>query len=107
MLSEIVPLLRKYPGMFGLDNTFSSMAAFLRGFDVGTDHQALDGFCEMLADKIGDGANMSWEYLVLRLAFPDNSQLWDKNRSRENNEEGLANDLLFDLLHEFIDSRVQ
>jgi hypothetical protein len=104
-LDEVVPLLQKYPGMFCLNGNFASIAAFLQGFNTATDQHALSGFREMLANKVGTGDNMAWEYLVLRLAFPDEPRLWDTDQLRSESEEEIVKDLLFSLLVELSNLR--
>lgn len=89
--------------MLGLDGSFMAAAAFVCGCDAGNSFRLLDGFREWLASKIGDGANLSWQSLVLRCAFP--SDRFSAGVPRDEDEEAIATETLFELIEEFFEIR--
>lgn len=64
--------LRKYPGMYVMDPTYVSLTAFLNGYCCGCDTSPLDGFRDWLMCRLSrKHRNLTWEALVLRVAFSD------------------------------------
>ena len=63
-------LFLKRPLMYVPTLGFHTATAFLQGFDLARDGEILAGFREWLVVKLGDGNNLSWFELVLRLAYP-------------------------------------
>jgi hypothetical protein len=94
----------KRPGLYGLDGSYGQICAFLAGADAVTDGLPLTGFREFLVVRAGLGNNLTWQGLVLRLAFPAVATGWpallqtvDGNRT--------AVRTLFALLDEFLVTR--
>ena len=92
--------IRRRPEMFGLDGSFQGFCAFLLGIDYGNDRKFLVGFREMLAVRLGAGANLSWPALVLRVAFPERDSV-ERDRLADPEANRAAVDALFTLLAEF------
>ncbi|MEU7846715.1 hypothetical protein AB0B74_12135 [Micromonospora parva] len=67
-LQRTLEVLRRRPGMLGIDGSFGQTAAFLEGVNAGQQGGLLQGFREWLVVQVGDGANLTWRALVLRLA---------------------------------------
>jgi len=89
------------PGLFGLDGSYGQFSAYVDGVDTGNAGRLLTGFREWLVTRLGDGDNLVWRGLVLRLAFPDASSIRPEVLSDvELNR--TAVDALFALLDEFL-----
>jgi hypothetical protein len=91
-------------GLYGLDGSFEQFAAFISGVDAGNDWQLLTGFREWLIIRLGDGNNLTWPGLVLRLAFPGG---WPglRDRLKDPDQNRIASETLFRLLDEFLARR--
>jgi hypothetical protein len=96
--------ISRRPGLYGLDGSFEQFAAFVSGVDAGNDWQLLTGFREWLIVRLGDGNNLAWSGLVLRLAFPDG---WPglRDRLKDPEQNRVASETLFQLLDEFLARR--
>jgi hypothetical protein len=98
--------ISRRPGLYGLDGSFGQFTDYVEGVDAGCDGQFLTGFREWLVVRLGEGDNLAWPGLVLRLAFPDG---WPGLRARladpAQNTEACAT--LFRLLDEFLARRVR
>jgi hypothetical protein len=89
---------------YGLDGTYGQAVAFITGCDAGNDWGLLAGFPQWLAVKVGQGANLAWPVLVLRLAFPSQTgPLTAQSLSPQHNDHAVAT--LFGLLDEFLEVR--
>lgn len=102
---DMVENLRARPGMFGLDGTFPMYTAFLRGYEHSHDAGWLQGFRDWLAGRCGDGFNLGWESLVIRLTFPEDPSEWKLFKTRNSRSDELLVNGLFELLLEYLDSR--
>ncbi|AZM51997.1 hypothetical protein DMA15_04835 [Streptomyces sp. WAC 01529] len=79
-LRDRIADVRRRPRLYGL-TTFGEVAAFLTGMDAATDWRFLEGFREWLASRSGLGANLAWQVLVIRIAYPgENNDLWVRPR---------------------------
>ncbi|WP_415940254.1 hypothetical protein [Streptomyces sp. 039-1] len=101
---EIFVLARERPRMLGLDGSFMAAAAFVTGCDAGNSWRLLDGFSEWLSTELGDGANLSWQALVIRHALP-NGPWKSPTDPLEGGDNSAAVEALFRLLGEFWDTR--
>jgi hypothetical protein len=96
--------ISRRPGLYGLDGSFGQFTAFVAGVDAGCDGQFLTGFREWLVVRLGEGDNLAWTGLVLRLAFPGGwPGLRDRLADPEQNPTACAT--LFRLLDEFLARR--
>ncbi|MGW7680170.1 hypothetical protein ACWGID_05485 [Kribbella sp. NPDC054772] len=76
-LAWLIERLEARPKMFSLDGSFSMYAAFLRGCQYATEGSSWAGdFRSWLVEQLGDGGNLGWEALILRLSFPTEPQKW-------------------------------
>lgn len=96
--------VRRRPGLYGLDGSYTQFCVFIDGVDYGNDRGLLTGFRELLVPRAGKGDNLAWRALVLHLAFPGQAQpSRQPSESPETNQ--LAVDMLFALLDEFLERR--
>ncbi|WP_159395255.1 hypothetical protein [Streptomyces albireticuli] len=94
--------LRRRPNLYGL-TTFGEVAAFVNGMDAATEWSFLEGFRDWLAVRSNLGANLAWQVLVIRMAYPDAvGDFWVTAAHSESSE---AVTLLFDELHSFLTDR--
>lgn len=94
--------------MFGMDGSFHDFTVFVRGCEAGNDWQLLTGFRELLVTRVGEGDNLVWEALVLRLAFPDRSQRPAREAlTKDPAHNEVAVEKLFELLDEFLQRRAR
>lgn len=94
--------VRRRPRLYGL-TTFGEVAAFVTGMDAATEWRFLDGFREWLAVRSALGANLAWQILVVRIAYPgEPSDFWVA-ASHDESSEAVA--VLFDELHSFLADR--
>jgi hypothetical protein len=61
----------KHPLMYIPKLDFDSAVSFLQGFNLAREGEILAGFREWLVVKVGNGNNLAWYELVLRLAYPE------------------------------------
>ncbi|SMD25207.1 hypothetical protein [Lentzea albidocapillata] len=101
---EIFKMARDRPRMLGLDGSFVAAAAFVNGCDAGNSWRLLDGFREWLATGLGDGANLSWQALVVRHSLSGGSPNSPAELVGEG-ENSVAVARLFELLEEFWEVR--
>ncbi|MEU8222520.1 hypothetical protein [Kribbella sp. NPDC048915] len=88
--------------MFGIDGSFRTYTAFLRGYQYAFDHPTwLDEFHSWLVGSLGTGANLGWEALILRIAFPDDPEKWRYLAPLSVAEDGAVCRTLFDRLRAF------
>ncbi|MEV4758783.1 hypothetical protein AB0J86_27310 [Micromonospora sp. NPDC049559] len=99
-LQRTLELLRTRPGMLGVDGSFGQTVAFLAGMDAGQNGGLLRGFREWLVVRLGDGANLTWRGLILRLTFPDGCLGGVANLSVEDEQRAIS--VLFDQLTAFL-----
>ena len=97
---ELFESIRLRPGMYFTEERYVVVAAFVLGYDAANDGQILEGYRDWLAEKLGFGANLSWEPLVLSLAFPDAKQPEIEVELSEKNQR-VAIDLLFETIYQF------
>ncbi|WP_433183569.1 hypothetical protein [Actinoallomurus sp. CA-150999] len=101
---EVFSLAHERPRMLGLDGSYAAAAAFVNGCDAGNAWRLLDGFSEWLAVELGEGANLSWQALVIRHAVSVGR--WRSPSARLSDaENSVAVDTLFRLLREFLNVR--
>jgi hypothetical protein len=93
--------VHSHPGLFGLDGSYGQFCAYVDGVDTGNAGRLLTGFREWLVTRLGDGDNLVWRGLVLRLAFPDTDSIRLEALS-EAEPNRTAADTLFALLEEFL-----
>ncbi|WP_147268083.1 hypothetical protein [Spongiactinospora rosea] len=101
---EVFNIARQRPRMLGLDDSFLAATAFVAGCDAGNSWRLLDGFSEWLATNLEDGANLSWQALVIRHALPNFPQKYPAEPLGDE-ENVAAVEALFSLLAEFWDTR--
>jgi hypothetical protein len=101
---DIFKMARERPRMLGLDGSFVAASAFVAGCDAGNSWRLLDGFSEWLATKLRDGANLSWQALVIRHAAR-NGVVKSSAGISDSDENSAVVDVLFDLLAEFWNER--
>jgi hypothetical protein len=101
---EIFERVRLRPGMYFQQPTYNTVAAFVAGFDAACTGGVLVGFREWLIPKVGDGNNLAWPGLVLRLALPDAPDPARVVSSTAETEKH-AIDVLFRSIFEFDDDR--
>ncbi|TDO51449.1 hypothetical protein EV643_103186 [Kribbella sp. VKM Ac-2527] len=94
--------VRRRPNLYGL-TTFGEAAAFVTGMDAATEWRFLEGFREWLAAKSELGANLVWQVLVVRIAYPDEANDYWVAASHGESSEAVA--VLFDELHSFLTDR--
>ncbi|WP_140158039.1 hypothetical protein [Micromonospora sp. NBS 11-29] len=97
-LSEV----RRRPHLYGL-TTFGEVAAFVTGMDAATEWKFLKGFREWLAYKSDLGANLAWQVLVIRIAYPSEENAFWVAASHDESGEAVA--VLFEELDSFLASR--
>ncbi|GAA3688223.1 hypothetical protein GCM10022267_88710 [Lentzea roselyniae] len=102
---ETFRMARDRPRMLGLDGSFVAAAAFVNGCDAGNSWRLLDGFGEWLAAGLGDGANLSWQALVVRHSLPGGSPNSPAELVLGEQENSVVVARLFELLEEFWDVR--
>lgn len=66
--AEVFDGLKRCPEMYLLRADFSSISAYVSGYDMACEGGALVGFHEWLALKAQHGANWGWPSLVLHIA---------------------------------------
>jgi hypothetical protein len=98
---SLINTLRRYPASFGLDGSFREISIFLDGANVASDGSVLEGFQEWLTVEAGEGHNLAWQGLVLKLAFPDRGASAVQLRQLAEGEDQLAVRMLFDLLDRY------
>lgn len=96
--------VRRRPGMYGLPESFPGRCAFLHGVDAGNEWQFLTGFRELLVVRADKGSNLTWNALVLHIAFPGNDHIAADLLADPDREQHAIN-TLFDLLDEFLERR--
>lgn len=64
--------VRRRPHLYGL-TTFGEVAAFVTGMDAATEWRFLEGFRGWLASRSNLGPNIAWQVLVIKIAYPDES----------------------------------
>ncbi len=89
--------LRNRPEMFVHRNDFSSVAAFVDGYNSACDGGPLCGFREWLALRANCGSNWTWSALVLHLA----GAIEHSGQSLKPEHESAAIDALFSLFEQF------
>ncbi len=102
-LKRTLELLRDHPAVLGVDGSFGQAAAFIEGVNVGQQGGMLAGFREWLVFRAGDGANLNWRGLLLRLALPDGYQGGLAGLSSDDEQKLIG--MLFDQLGEFLAAR--
>jgi len=98
-LPETLVVLKDKPSSYLLRVDYESLTSALTGFDLACHGGLLIGFREWLLVRANSAKNMSWQVLVLHLAFPDSSEPQTELKSDEG--QSLANESLFKLLSEF------
>ncbi|MGW1718186.1 hypothetical protein [Streptomyces sp. NPDC002156] len=94
--------VRRRPRLYGL-NTYGEFAAFVTGMDAATEWRFLKGFREWLAARSGFGASLAWQVVVVRIAYPgETEEFWDA-ASRGESDKAVA--VLFDELQFFLEDR--
>jgi len=68
---ELVRQLCQRPSMWVVPPHFSSVCAYISGFDHARDGGPLDGFREWLIVRLGSGNNLTWDGLVEMAIRPE------------------------------------
>jgi len=102
-VSYVLEHVMKHPSMYFSPVEFDVAAAFIQGFNLAGSGGLLVGFREWLIVKLGDGNNLTWGALVLRLAFPDAET--PRQHLLRSGEQKRAVEFLFGLLQEFWQER--
>jgi hypothetical protein len=103
---QLFERVKKYPGMYIVEETYEEAAAFVLGCDAGNEFGLLAGFRQWLIVRLNYGNNLAWIGLVLCIAFPNGPVHW-KGTTAPRAENKIAVDTLFDLLIEFLRERDQ
>ncbi|WP_437937207.1 hypothetical protein [Sorangium sp. So ce341] len=89
--------------MYLSDVSYSTIVAFVEGYDLALYGGFLVGFREWLIVKLDDGNNLSWSALVLNLMGHAGDRSSTEGKSAEG--QSAAIEFLFDTLEKFIDER--
>jgi hypothetical protein len=101
---ELFENVRARMGMYFMDESYGAAAAFVMGYDLACEGGVCTGFREWLVMRVGRGANLGWEALVLFAAFPSsNNPHAAVLASAETQRHAI--DVLFSLLAEYDDVR--
>lgn len=87
--------------MFGLDEQFSSYAAFLYGFSAADQYGDLARYRKWLAGQLALDGSLGWAGIVLRMAFPHDIKSWGLHAERSAEQERIAIATLIRTLEEF------
>ncbi|MFJ6901099.1 hypothetical protein [Streptomyces hokutonensis] len=101
---EHLELIRKRPGMYGLDGSYGDYVTYLHGYDAGTRDSALLGFREWLLLKLGHHSSFVWSRLVTELVLPEASP-GRGYRDLDEKQNSVVVEALFRLLGEFLQDR--
>lgn len=93
--------MRKRLGMYFLTESYAEVAGFFSGYDTACEGGLLSGFREWLAVRLGYGANLAWQALVLHVAFPDARSPVAEFVETSPDQQKHAINTLFDLFAEF------
>lgn len=74
--------IKKRPNSYGLDGGYREYVAFFNGVNAATCGRLLEGFSEHLARKLGEGQNLYWALIVVRLGVAPR-EVRDINELRE------------------------
>lgn len=100
---DLITEVRAKPGLFGLDGSYRSSAAFLVGLDVGSFGGLLRGFSEWLVVRRGHPTSLGWQRLVPEIALEGESISDPANLDAAQEQRSV--DFLFALLIEFLELR--
>jgi hypothetical protein len=67
---ELFERVRNRTGMYLMDESYATVAAFVTGYDLACEGGVCTGFREWLVIRVGLGSNLGWEALALHAAFP-------------------------------------
>ena len=95
--------VRLRTGMYIVDATYESVAAFVLGYDIACEGGVLVGFREWLIPRVGTGNNQGWPELALYLAFPEADRRVPVRLTAEMQKHAI--DSLFRTISEFDDAR--
>ncbi|MCH0558420.1 hypothetical protein [Streptomyces sp. MUM 16J] len=80
--------------------TFDEAAAFVTGMGAATEWRFLEGFRVWLASRSDLGANIAWQVLVIRIAYPgESNDFWV---AASHGESGEAITVLFDEFNSYL-----
>jgi hypothetical protein len=96
--------IRDYTGMYLFGRSYLEVVAFVAGVDAGNASCFLIGFPEWLVVTRGAPTNLSWDGMVVHIAFPEEPQCWD-SRKLSDEQQKHAIDVLVALLLEFMTER--
>jgi hypothetical protein len=102
-MPEVFKRIRKHPLLYIRRREFYDVVAFVNGFDSAIAGGLMIGLHEWLITKLGEGENLAWDELVLRLTFP-NVETPSQHLLLGNNQ-AIAFESLFALLEEFFNDR--
>ena len=100
-LPDTLEHFRNKTAMYVNPVNYSTVTAFVEGYNFGDDSRPLRGFREWLVMQVEVGHNFHWPKLVLCQAFPHNETPWKMPTTPEANAEAI--DAMFRLLAEFFD----
>jgi hypothetical protein len=101
---ELLQSVKRRPGMYGINGAYSSAVAFVLGCDAAMSGTLLHGFREWLIVRLGDGNNLAWHALVMRvLGLQDQENAEFSTVGSEINMQPIEG--LFELLDEFFEER--
>jgi hypothetical protein len=98
---ELVRHMCQRPSMWVRSPDFSSVCAYISGFDQARDGGPLDGFREWLIVRLGGGNNLTWDGLVEMAIRPEA----DSNESPTEDQEASRLKAMAELFDEFFRSR--
>ncbi|MCP2331293.1 hypothetical protein G443_001563 [Actinoalloteichus cyanogriseus DSM 43889] len=102
VLRERLADAHRRPGLYGL-TTFGEVTAFVTGMDAATEWNFLKGFRDWLHHKSGLGASLTWQVLVVQIAYPNkDNNFWHRAMHEESVE---AVTTLFNELDLFLSHR--
>ncbi len=97
---ELFERVRTRPGMYFMDESYATVAAFVTGYDLACEGGVCTGFREWLVMRVGLGSNLGWEALALHAAFPTSANPQAAVLASVETQRH-AIDTLFDLLAEY------
>ncbi len=101
---SVLEHLHRAPGMWLWEESFSSVCAFVDGYNTAVECGVLVGFREWLATRLEFGSNLAWSALVVHTALPGPGSAHDRLRDTPDGDR-LAIDKFHELFQEFDEIR--
>ena len=97
---SMIESLQKRPQMYVFEGSYKVLSSFIAGYNAGLDGRLLEGFSSWLSVKLGEENSLSWESLILELAFPQSPNPQEELKAES--KEKLAVKMLFDNVLEYL-----